>query len=69
MICQHFIRTIESHVSPQAGSTCCLLAAMAELTAFQAQLQALGRLAAGLEQDRVAVGVAVELLHGCVLDG
>lgn len=42
---------------------------MADLTAFQTKLEALGWLAAGLEQDRVAVGVAVELLHGCFLDG
>ena len=42
---------------------------MAELTALQAELEALGRLAAGLEQVRVAVGVAVELLHGGLLDG
>lgn len=42
---------------------------MADLTALQTELETLGRLAAGLEQDRVAVGVTVELLHGRLLDG
>lgn len=42
---------------------------MANLTALQTKLKTLSRLAAGLEQDRVAVGVAVKLLHGCLLDG
>lgn len=42
---------------------------MTNLTALQTKLKALCRLTAGLEQDRVAVGMAVELLHGCFLDG
>lgn len=42
---------------------------MADLAALQTELEVLGGLAAGLEQDRVAVGVAVELLHGRLLDG
>lgn len=42
---------------------------MADLTALQAELETLGGLAAGLEHDRVAVGVAVELLHRRLLDG
>lgn len=42
---------------------------MADLTALQTKLETLGWLAAGLKQDRVAVGVAVELLHGRLLDG
>lgn len=42
---------------------------MADVTAFQTKLETLGRLTARLEQNRVAVGVAVELLHGCFLDG
>ena len=46
-----------------------LLAAMADLAALQAKLQTLDWLAARLHQHRVAVGVAVELLHGRLLDG
>lgn len=46
-----------------------VLAAMADLAALQAKLETLGRLAAGLKQNRVAVCVAVELLHWCLLDG
>lgn len=42
---------------------------MADLAALQTKLEKLGWLAAGLEQVRVAVGVAVELLHGRLLDG
>lgn len=42
---------------------------MADLAALQAKLETLGRLAARLEQHRVAVGGAVELLHGRLLDG
>ncbi len=42
---------------------------MADLAALQTKLETLGWLAAGLEQHRVAVGVAVELLHGRLLDG
>lgn len=42
---------------------------MADLAALQAKLKALGWFAARLEQHRVAVGVAVELLHGRLLDG
>ena len=42
---------------------------MADLAALQTKLETLGRLAASLEQHRVAVGVAVELLHGRVLYG
>lgn len=42
---------------------------MANLAALQTKLEKLGWLAAGLEQDRVAVGVAVEVLYRCLLDG
>lgn len=42
---------------------------MANHAALQTKLKALGCLAAGLEEDRVAVGVAVELLHGRLLNG
>lgn len=42
---------------------------MTDLTALQAKLQTLSWLAARLEQNRVAVSVAVKLLHRCVLDG
>lgn len=42
---------------------------MADLAALQTKLETLGRLAAGLEKDRVAVCVAVELLHRRLLDG
>lgn len=42
---------------------------MADLAALQTKLETLGWLAARLEQHRVAVGVAVELLHGRLLDG
>lgn len=58
-----------TRISPQAWWSSCLLAAMADLAAVQTKLETLGRLAAGLEQHRVAVGVAVELLHGRLLDG
>lgn len=46
-----------------------VLAAMADLAAFHTELQALGVLAARLEENRVAVSVAVELFQGRVLDG
>lgn len=46
-----------------------VLAAMADLAALQTKLQTLRGLAARLEQNRVAVSVAVELLHRRVLDG
>lgn len=42
---------------------------MADLAALQTELETLGRLAAGLEQNRVAVGVAAELFHRRLLDG
>lgn len=42
---------------------------MADLTALQTKLQTFSRLAAGPEQHRVAVSMAVELLHGRLLDG
>lgn len=42
---------------------------MADLAALQAELQTLCGLAAGLEQDRVAVGVTVQLFHRGVLHG
>lgn len=63
---------VSSHVvciSPQTRRPGCLLAAMADVAALQAKLEALGWLAARLEQHRVAVGVAVELLHRRLLDG
>jgi len=41
---------------------------MADLAALQTKLEALGWLAAGLEQHRVTVCVAVELLHRGLLD-
>lgn len=46
-----------------------VLAAMADLATLQTKLETLGWLAAGLEQYGVAVGVAVELLHGNLLNG
>lgn len=42
---------------------------MADLAALQTKLKTFSRLTARLEEHRVAVRVAVELLHGCVLDG
>ena len=42
---------------------------VADLRTLQTELQALRRLAAGLKEDGVAVGVAVELLHGGLLEG
>lgn len=45
------------------------LAVVADLRALQAELKTLCGLAARLEQHRVAVGVAVELLHGSLLEG
>lgn len=42
---------------------------MANLAAIDAKLETLGRLAARLEQHRVAVGVAVQIFHGRLLDG
>lgn len=42
---------------------------MADLAALQTKLKTLGRLAARLKQHRVAVGMAVELLHGRLLYG
>lgn len=42
---------------------------MADVAALQTKLQTLGRLAAGLEQDRVTMGVTVELLQGRLLQG
>lgn len=42
---------------------------MADLTALQTKLETLGGLAAGLEQNGVAVGGAGELLHGGLLNG
>lgn len=45
------------------------LAAVADLTAVQTELETLSRFAAGLEDHRVAVGGAAELLAGRVLDG
>lgn len=65
----HHCSTNESHISPQEWWPSCPLAAMADLTAFQTKLETLSWLTAGLEQHRVAVGVAVELLHRCFLDG
>ncbi|TKS73718.1 Ankyrin repeat domain-containing protein 7 [Collichthys lucidus] len=44
-------------------------AAMANLAAIDAKLETLGRLAARLEQHRVAVGVAVQIFHRRLLDG
>lgn len=64
--------TNKSHISvtfsywPTAFS---VLAAMADLATLHTKLKTLGWLAAGLEQDGVAVGVAVELLHGNLLNG
>lgn len=46
-----------------------VLAAMADFATLQTKLETLGWLAAGLEQDGVAVGVAGELLHGNLLNG
>ena len=51
------------------GGCSCPLVAMADLAALDAKLQTLRGLTAGLEHDRVAVGVAVELLFGRLLDG
>lgn len=45
-------------------SPCRPLVAVANPAALHTKLQTLCRLAAGLEEDRVAVGVAGELLHG-----
>lgn len=42
---------------------------MADLAALQTKLEALGGLAARVEQHRVAVGVAAELLHRRLLHG
>lgn len=56
-------------ISPQVCLSSWLLAAMADVRALQTKLQTLGWLAAGFEQHRVAVGVAVELLHRGLLDG
>lgn len=42
---------------------------MADLAALQTKLKTFSHLTARLEEHRMAVGVAVELLHGCVLDG
>lgn len=46
-----------------------VLAAMADFATLQTKLETLGWLAAGLEQDGVAVGVAGELLYGNLLNG
>lgn len=42
---------------------------MADLAALQTKLKTFSRLTARLEEHRMAVGVAVELLPGSVLDG